>query len=55
MCSIYDIKVRHPLDYLSHKRNDDNMDVLRKRFRTFQEETMPIITYYTEKNQVKNN
>ena len=30
------------------QRNDDNMDILKKRFQTFLNETMPIIDYYDQ-------
>lgn len=29
-----------------NKRNDDNLETAKKRFRTFQESTMPIVTLY---------
>lgn len=31
-----------------NKRNDDNMDVLRKRFAVFREQTIPIVNFYSE-------
>ena len=34
-------------------RNDDKLDVIRKRFRTFQEESYPIVQMYEQTGQVK--
>jgi UMP-CMP kinase len=34
----------------SSGRSDDTIEVIRKRFRTFQEETMPILDYYEKHN-----
>ena len=34
-------------------RNDDNIDALRKRFTTFRNETMPIITKYEGMSKVR--
>ena len=34
-------------------RNDDNIDVLRKRFDTFLEQTMPIVEMYENKGKCK--
>jgi len=34
-------------------RNDDNLDTLKKRFKTFENETMPIIDKYEKLGQVK--
>lgn len=34
-------------------RNDDNIDTLRKRFETFNKETMPIIELYESKGKAK--
>ena len=34
-------------------RSDDNAESIRKRFRTFQEESKPIIDWYNEKGMVK--
>ncbi|XP_028402073.1 UMP-CMP kinase-like [Dendronephthya gigantea] len=34
-------------------RTDDNIDSLRKRFKTYKEQTMPIIKYYEKLNLVK--
>lgn len=36
-----------------NKRSDDNMEILKKRFGVFREQTMPIIQYYTEKDLVR--
>ena len=36
-----------------NKRNDDNMEVLKKRFAVFREQTMPIVNFYSELNKVK--
>ena len=33
-------------------RNDDNLDSARKRFRTYQESTMPIVEYYRDKGML---
>ena len=37
----------------ANKRNDDNMDTLRKRFAVFQEQTLPIVNFYQEQGKVK--
>lgn len=37
----------------SSGRVDDNMDVIRKRFKTFQEESYPIIQQYNQKGMVR--
>lgn len=34
-------------------RNDDNLDVIRKRFRTFQQESLPIVEFYEAQGKVK--
>jgi UMP-CMP kinase len=34
-------------------RNDDNLDTIRKRFRTFQEESYPIVEIYESQKKVK--
>lgn len=34
-------------------RNDDQIDVIRKRFHTFQEECKPIVDMYSQKNMVR--
>lgn len=34
-------------------RSDDNIESLKKRFNTYQNDTMPIIKYYEAKNMVK--
>ena len=36
-----------------NKRNDDNMEVLLKRFAVFREQSMPIVEIYERKDQVK--
>lgn len=36
-----------------NKRNDDNMDVLKKRFNVFREQTMPIVNHYSALDKVK--
>mmetsp|Transcript_12349 Transcript_12349/g.19181 ORF Transcript_12349/g.19181 Transcript_12349/m.19181 type:complete len:200 (-) Transcript_12349:24-623(-) len=36
-----------------NKRNDDNLDVLKKRFNTFKEQSMPIVDMYAKNGQVK--
>jgi len=36
-----------------NKRNDDNMEVLQKRFGVFQEQSMPIVKMYEERDQVR--
>jgi len=33
-------------------RTDDNMESLKKRFRIFESETLPVIEYYEKKNKV---
>lgn len=33
-------------------RTDDNIASIKKRFKTFQEQTMPVIDYYGKKNKV---
>jgi adenylate kinase family enzyme len=33
-------------------RTDDNLESIKKRFRTFQEQSMPVIDYYAQKNKV---
>ena len=35
-------------------RNDDNLDTIRKRFRTFREESMPIVAMYEMEGKVRN-
>mmetsp|Transcript_30465 Transcript_30465/g.46134 ORF Transcript_30465/g.46134 Transcript_30465/m.46134 type:complete len:229 (-) Transcript_30465:281-967(-) len=35
-------------------RTDDNIDVIRKRFKTFQEECKPIVEMYERENRVRN-
>ena len=35
------------------KRNDDNLDVLKKRFNTFREQSMPIVEIYRKEGKVK--
>ena len=35
------------------KRNDDNMEVLKKRFNVFREQSMPIIEFYEKDNKVR--
>mmetsp|Transcript_11663 Transcript_11663/g.17124 ORF Transcript_11663/g.17124 Transcript_11663/m.17124 type:complete len:224 (+) Transcript_11663:113-784(+) len=35
-------------------RNDDNIDVIRKRFQTFQKECKPIVELYEKQNRVRN-
>lgn len=34
-------------------RNDDNLDVIRKRFHTFQQESLPIVEFYTAQGKVE--
>mmetsp|Transcript_17323 Transcript_17323/g.29867 ORF Transcript_17323/g.29867 Transcript_17323/m.29867 type:complete len:103 (-) Transcript_17323:577-885(-) len=34
-------------------RNDDNLEVIRKRFKTFQDLSMPIVDVYEKKGMVK--
>lgn len=34
-------------------RNDDNLETIRKRFKTFREESMPIVDMYEEKGMLK--
>ena len=34
-------------------RNDDNIEVLRKRFTVFREQSMPIVDYYSSKDLVR--
>ena len=36
----------------SSGRTDDNMESLKKRFKTFEEETLPIIDYFEKKGKV---
>lgn len=36
-----------------NKRNDDNMDVLHKRFAVFQEQTIPIVNHFSGLDKVK--
>ena len=36
----------------SSGRTDDNMESLKKRFRIFESETLPVIEYYEKKNKV---
>jgi len=36
----------------ANARSDDNVEVIKKRFRTFRDETMPIIDLYRKKNMV---
>ena len=36
-----------------NKRNDDNMETLMKRFKTFQDESMPVVKIYEEIGRVK--
>ena len=36
-----------------NKRNDDNLEVLKKRFDTFKEQTLPIVGHYDKTNQVR--
>ena len=36
-----------------NKRNDDNLEVLIKRFKVFREQSMPIVEMYEARNQVK--
>jgi len=33
-------------------REDDNVETIKKRFRTYNEQTMPVIEYYREKNKL---
>jgi len=37
----------------SSGRTDDNLEVLKKRFKTFNEETMPVIKIYEEAGKVR--
>lgn len=34
-------------------RNDDNLDVIRKRFQTFQQESLPIVEFYESQGKVQ--
>ena len=36
-----------------NKRNDDNMETLMKRFKTFQDESVPIVKFYEGIGRVK--
>ena len=36
----------------SSGRTDDNMESLKKRFRIFESETLPVIEHYEKKNKV---
>ena len=36
----------------SSGRTDDNMESLKKRFKTFEEETLPVIDYFEKKGKV---
>ena len=36
-----------------NKRNDDNLEVLQKRFGVFRDQSVPIISFYAEKGQVR--
>ena len=33
-------------------RTDDNLESLKKRFKTFENDTLPVINYYAKQNKV---
>jgi len=37
----------------SDKRNDDNIEVLKKRFNTFKNQSMPVVDHYKSEGKVK--